>query len=722
MDKIIAMLVARLMVLLQLWGLFVNLPCNADELPWLVKPVPVVNDGPNPTTFPTVKGLKLDTLATLTDPQRQDTTAVHLFFDQPQYANLSQLMKTDPAFAAGWDRLVRMMRSMMADDGQGQLQEVEPERYVYTLGGRLLNAALYYRLCGDPQAGAFLKAITLDTAQRPMSFWMHKALRKYKDDWPVGQLETAILARGMSVALVWGHDLYSESERQLITNALRDKGLYPMLRYLQTREHHNNFLPAIASGAMCAAVALDDALAIEHSLALLNKWGALIEDDGSYGEQIDYFNYACVNFAKGQMVLGRDHFLNVGKQLPQLAGALTWQLAHYSINEKNKAVRLNFGDDDFDGGPPSRLTTQFLALVTGNGLGTWMQEHLRGDKQEDDAYSLIAKLVLAGADMPDALPPTSLPTTLGYDTGIGIIRSSWTMDRDTVLAIRSGGATRTRYSHDHPNRNAIAMMFHGEYQIVEPGRASYRSKIRQTYDLSTQHHNTVTLSGSNQTRDRVAQLLSASEHGDALSVLVSEAAQSYKENPKHVRRSVYYLRQMDAFVIWDVVKVKTPQTIELNWHFGNDELKSTFSPISDGHWQLIKPRTQLDSFVFADMPLSSQQNEGIMHMNYSYFPGDPNEGQWGNAFELQLSSAKAETSASFVSVFVPQDRKGALPVDVRFISANNGVMALRLVRGEQTSEFQLDSSAMDQPEQVAAQIAGLKLNAGGKVLGASSGK
>jgi hypothetical protein len=649
------------------------------------------------------------------NPQRQDATAVHLFFDQPQYAQITQLMKTDPVFEAGWERLVKLVRSMMVDDGQGLLNKAEPERYVYSLGGRLLNAALYYRMTGDPQAGAFLKAIALDTAQRPMSFWMHKALRKYKDDWPLGQLETAILARGMSVALVWGYDLYSETQRTLIINALRDKGLYPMLRYLETTERHNNFLPAIASGALSAAVALDDALAIEHSLALLNKWGALIEDDGSYGEQIDYFNYACVNFAKGQMVLGRDHILSLGKQLPQLQGTLAWQLAHYSLNEKHQARRLNFGDDDYAGGPPERLTTQFLALTTGNGLGSWILDHFYGEDPKDDAYALIAKLVLSGVTLPDAVSPTTLPTTMGFDTGIAITRSGWTMDKDTVLALRSGGGNRTRYSHDAPNRNAIAMMFRGEYQLVEPGRSSYRSKIRKTYDLQTPHHNTISLSGTDQPRDRVAELLTASQLSETLSLIVSEAAQSYTEKPQHVRRSVYHLRDMDVFVVWDVVAVKDPQTVEVNWHFGNDDLKSKLDTVSEGHWQLIKPRTQLDAFIFADTAVTSVQREGIMHLDYSYFPGDPNEGQWGNAFELQVASVQAVGQMSAVSVFVPQMRADAMPVQVQ-CQNQGGVLSLEIRKADQVAHVQLDASAMDKPSQVAATVNGMKLDAAGHVL------
>lgn len=703
-----------------IWILFqmplVVAQAQSPELPWLVKPVPVVVEIQPETDFPIVTGLDMDALITTPNYDQTSSSNRSIFFDQQQYTNVKFLMENDPVFRKGWDRQVRLVKTMLAGDGLTSLKNVKPESYVYKLGGRLLIVALHYRMTGDAQAGKYLKAIALDAANRPMSFWMHRALRQYKDDWPLGQLETAILARGMAAALVWGQDLFTDSQCEQLRSALRDKGLYPMLRYLQTIERNNNFLPAIASGAMAASVALDDSLACEHSLALLNKWGALVEDDGSYGEQIDYFNYAFVNFAKGQMALGQKHLLELGKQLPHLKGTLAWQLGHYSLNHKNAAVRLNFGDDDYLGGPPSRLTAQLLSLFTGDGLGTWMLENIYGDQPTDDSYALIAKIVLTGVQLPSPVSPEALPLAMGYDTGIGIIRSGWTMKRDSVLVLRSGAGSRTRYSHDVGNRNAIAMMFHGDYLVVEPGRSSYRSKMRKTYDQQTVHHNTITFSGDSQIRTRVAQLLAAKEVNEQLSVLVSEAAKSYKQNPEHVRRSVYHLRDMDTFVVWDVVQTTSPETVEINWHFGNDDLRSTFSPVRDGHWQLLKPRTQLDTFVFTDTAVSSTQRDGIMHLNYSYYPGDKNEGQWGNAFELQLATQQPASRLSAVSVFVPQLRSQAQTVSVEKSIVQKGITRLVIRHGQQSVILQLDPAAVDDLAGKAAVIGDVVLNADGLQL------
>ncbi|MFG0249553.1 MAG: heparinase II/III family protein, partial [Phycisphaeraceae bacterium JB051] len=612
-----------ILTVLSLWG-GNALADESPRLPWLVRPAVTVDWVENLPDFPRVTGLDESSITTQINWDRGDLLPVTLYFDAAQFTKAKTLMATDPAFKAGWERLFGLTQTMMAEDGLGGLKNVKPETYVYKLGGRLLNLALYYRLTGDKQAGAFLKAITLDTAKRSADFWMHKALRRYPADYPYGQLETAILARGMAPAMIWGRDLFTDSEYQLISQSLRHKGLYPMLRYLQTHKRHNNFLPAIASGAMCAAIALDDPVAKQHALALLNDWGALLEDDGSYGEQIDYFNYAFVNFAKGQLALGKEHVLQLGKQLPQLAGTLQWQLAHYALNHKGYAVRVNFGDDDFHGGAPSRLTTQSLALMTGNGLGTWMLGHMHGNVPTDDAYAMIAKITLNGAPMPKAVAPDNLPTVMGYDTGIGIIRSGWTLDADTVIGLRSGAGGRTRYSHDMPNRNSLALMYHGEYQLVEPGRASYRSPMRKSYDLVTEHHNTVTIGGQIQPRDRKAQLLTAANFGN-VDVLVSEAAQSYRAKPKHARRSVYYLRELDVLVVWDVVVLDEPKQVSVNWHFGNDDGQSTLTHSAD-HWQLTKPRTRLDGYLHANVPVNTTQREGIMHLDYSYYPGDKNEG------------------------------------------------------------------------------------------------
>ncbi|MAX27277.1 MAG: hypothetical protein CMJ19_22500 [Phycisphaeraceae bacterium] len=682
------------------------------KLPWLERPAQSVKSVDDLTGFPIVKGLDGNAMSTQPRWDRPDVMPMLLYFDGSQLSEARKLMASDAAFAAGWDRLVRLVRSMMANDGIGGLEGSKPETYVYKLGGRLLNVALYYRLTGDQQAGAFLKAITLDAASRPMSFWMHTALRRSPEDFPYGQLETAILARGMAPAMIWGRDLFTDDEYQMLCQVMRHKALYPMLRFLQTHKRYNNFIPAIASGAMCAAVALDDELARKHAMDLLNSWGALVEEDGSYGEQVDYFNYAFVNFAKGQLVLGKDHVLSLGQTLPQFTGTLQWQLAHYSLNAKDDPVRLNFGDDDFHGGPPNRLTTQLLSLITGNGLGTWMLGTLHGKAPADDAYAMIAKITLNGAPMPKAVAPDYLPTVMGYDTGIGIIRSGWTLNADTVIALRSGAGSRTRYSHDMPNRNSLAMMFHGEYQLVEPGRASYRSPMRKSYDLVTEHHNTVSIDGQIQPRDRKAELLTAVNFGN-IDVLVSEAAQSYRAKPRHARRSVYYLRDLDVLVVWDVVMLDDPKQVSVNWHFGNDDGQSTLSN-SANHWQLTKPRTRLDGYLHANVPVTTTQREGIMHLNYAYYPGDKNEGQWGNAFEVQMTSDQPVKQFSAVSLFIPQVNDKAQAVNVTRLPDTDQKLAFKLQLGDEQVPITLDPTRIDQPDQIAATISKQAFNSLGQ--------
>lgn len=708
-----------LILILVLFNSWENQSVAKDEtavLPWLVKPVPSSFEDPMTETFPKVYGLNPSIIAKTPDLHRQDTANIHLFFEQSQYQQVSKMMHDDADFSKSWKRLVRQVKGMLAYDGMGQLENVSSGREIHVLAFRLLRCSLYYRMTGDPQVGRFLKSTLLNASKLPLSFWIYNNLRKYDKHWPQGQLETAILSRSMSTALVWGYELFSESEITTIRNALRTKGLYPMLRYLQTVEKHNNFLPAIASGAMITAVALDDSLAQEQSLSLLIKWKNLVEDDGSYGEQISYFNYACSHFAKGLMALGRKRIFDLGKTFPQLNGSLAWQLAHYSINDQGFPVRINFGDDDYQGGAPNGFSTHFLTMVSNQGLGTWMLEHLSQDKAKDDAYTMISKIIFAGLNLPTKVNPAILPLTQGFDNGIGIIRSSWTMNQDTVISIRSGAGNRTRYSHDAPNRNAIALMYHGDYMLVEPGRASYRSKYRKEYDLKTLHHNTITLENANQQRKRIAHLLTAKQINDQLSVLVSEAAESYPTKPQHVRRSIYYLHDMDIFVVWDLVNTNKPTSIQANWHFGNSELQSTLDKISDQHWQLSKPKTQLDAWFFSNTEISTHQQPGIMHLKNSFYPGDPGEGEMGNAFELQISSKKAEENLIIISIFSPQKTDSLTPVDIQASFTDKKTALITIKKGLKSTQITLDGKQINRPDHVAALINNVPLNGSGKII------
>jgi hypothetical protein len=611
---------------------------NENQLPWLDKSQMAISIDRNPySTSQTVKNVEI----------------LDLYFKNNELKELQKLLKDDEAFSRGWKKLKYRVKSLIKKDRKNILEKAKPERYIYTLSSHLLDLALYYRITKDIQTGSLLKKITLNTAKKPLSFWIHEPLRKLDPEWPKGQLETALLTHSLSLSISWASDLFSEEELNLISNNLKHKGLYPILRFLDTTSLKNNYISVLSASAISASLVLNDSLAITHSKKHLENWSKLIEIDGSYGEQIEYFNFACNNFSMGSLLLSDTYLKNIDNEIPQLKNTLLWQISHFSLDSQNTPLRINFGDDDYLGGPPNGVCLEFVTKITKNGLGSWFINRLNSTNKWDKAQTLIAKLALSEFDYPKPIKPNFDIKISKFENGTSIIRSNWTMNHDTVFALKSGSGNLTKYSHDMPNRNSIALQVNGDYLLVTPGRASYRSKLRKNYDLKTENHNTVTFDNKDQFKKPEATLSKANKITKDIYFISSDATNSYMNSPNSVIRNVYYLVKLNTFIILDIVKLKKPDIIQTNWHFGNYETRNTLKEVTKQQWHLKAPNSYLKFWLFNNKETNTTVEDGIMHTGYSYFPKAKQEGEWGNVFKMQQSTNKKESDVLSIAILSP---------------------------------------------------------------------
>lgn len=514
--------------------------------------------------------------------------------------------------------------------------------------GVIVRLALLHAATGEPRLGELIRLLTLDLARRPAPFWIHAELRPYDPAFTQGRLETAELARGLALTFQWTQDLFTEKEREEIVTALRDKGLDPSLRWLENPSPRNNFMAVIGGGALTAAKVLDDEPAAKLAIDVMQQWLGLVEDDGSYGEPVGYFEYGASTFFYGWWAQGREQGRALLRKHPSLRGTLGWIAAHYVVGHTRDGTpesrRINFGDDDVLK-EPSPMVAESLAYALDDGTGPWLLE--RTGTRGLNAYEFLFRLGSLDDPLPPAQAPT-LPTATIPDAGPAILRSGWTLDQDIVLALRGGGAARTGYSHDRGNRNAFMLFVDGELFFAAPGRSSYRSPLGNEWDRRIASHSGVSLDDKFQLRQRVARYTHFSDDGN-LAQIASEAAESYHDFPESMQRRVWMDRKSGVIAIEDTILPSTPAIV--GWHLllANHDGGATLTPPAadapQAGWRLRRPGGVVKFWIHTDRPATVSDRPGIMHTGYSYYPGDPGEGKPGSARHLTWTPVEGATRA-----------------------------------------------------------------------------
>jgi hypothetical protein len=519
-----------------------------------------------------------------------NTLRTNFFFSGDQLRRLPELMKRDPGLKTYLDKLFAAVAPIVQHGGI-EYKVGSAQRHVYTLYGVLPRLGLVHLLTGDKQTGALLKELLLHTARQPLGFWIHHHLRKFDPAFPVGQLETGNLTLGFSMAFAWNKELFSKAEQREVEAALRHKGLYPCLRWCETSRLKSNFICLIAGGALSAALVLEDEAAADTAKTKLASWLDLLEDDGSYAEPIGYFSYGLQHFISGALALGSEGAIKLVRE-SRLRGSLDYLMGAYSYNGHStlKSAKgtiyasrcVNFGDDDFIGSP-DRTCFQFLANAFGQGQGLWTLEKFYGKDNTCRFMPFLMKIMYANRNLA-AVPPASLdlPGTMAYNSGFGLIRSGWTMDHDTVLALRSGAGGKVNYAHDMPNRNSIALFVNGVYLLNATGRASYRNPMHFSYNNATVNHNTITFGEATQVKKRQARFTARQETED-LCFLASDATGSYQVSrfkATKARRSILYVKDPGYFVMIDEAAANNKSNVDWNMHFANFDGQSVFQQTS----------------------------------------------------------------------------------------------------------------------------------------------
>ncbi|MBN2640831.1 MAG: hypothetical protein JXR78_04215 [Victivallales bacterium] len=412
-----------------------------------------------------------------------------LFSNPEALKKLAEFYRDTPEGLVEWRRMTGRTAEIL-NNWDFRRKGLAGARYTYRVR-TIADLAICYLLSGHMELGQFIRGHTLLAASLPIEFWLHSELRGYDSGKPLGKLETAMLSSAIAMTLSLAGDLFAPEEKIQVKNALKQKGLIPCMNWINETTKKNNFVAVICSGAYITARYFGEYEGMKKARQTMSKYlNSSIEPDGSYGEGLGYFVYPISEIARAVVFMSPEEqqktFASSG-----LRFSAQWQAyPYFYLSDREKRPRpylIHFSDNSCYQ-TPTVIITQ--AVLFRDGIAMWLH------KKFQSPINWLNRLFMYSQT--EKLPEPQSPAKLGlpliktFDNGDNFIRSSWD-DNSIVLGLRSGNGSRIEFSHQRPELNSICMGAYGEYLIVSPGSASYRSPLRYLWDMATRSANTISI-------------------------------------------------------------------------------------------------------------------------------------------------------------------------------------------------------------------------------------
>lgn len=605
-----------------------------------------------------------------------------IYGDQQALKKLGEFLINDPNGCSLWNQET-VLAAKILNQWDFDRTGFGADRYIYNIS-QLEDLSLIFLFSGHKQLGQFIRAHVMQVAELPFEFWLHSELRGFSPEKPLGMLETSSICTSLAVTLSVTPELYSPAELNKIKVALLNKGLNPCLNWLDN-PRTNNFTAVISNGAFMAAKYLNNsegrAKAVRTMAGYLN---GCVEDDGSYGEGTGYFSYPISKILPALIIMNPEERQSVfGKT--GLRNSASWKVYPYlypSDEKQDKSLIIHFGDNSFSG-PTKDVVNTMFALLYQDQVASWLTEKFGREISFRERFLIYS--FSEGMPQPQSPEEKKLPLVKVFNGGDCFIRSTWE-DDGIVIGMRSGDGSRINFGHQRPELSSICMGAYGEYLIVSPGSASYRSPLHYTWDRVTRSANTITIDDKNQlfpgtgkgqwnTADvsdiwmqgnPKAEVVQSKE-GKLSDLIVNEAARAYHVPMKYVRRSVIFIKDPGYFVIADRMEANESQHKYSMWlHLNNRDEQGNIKTINQNHWQFKRPLADLDIYVYSDQKMESKIGQGYMHgASRDYSPGGIYEGKPGSSIELEIYNPEKSQSLTYYSVLFPSQKGKSVP-EVKF--------------------------------------------------------
>jgi hypothetical protein len=571
----------------------------------------------------------------------------------------------------------------------------------------LTDGAMAYALKPTATLAAWVRDVTLSLIRRPVAEWVGPPFRGYSGGVPVGNLETSHLTIAVAVALDLAGEVFSVDERAEIANALREKGLALLRRWLDQNTNFANWRCVINAGVAVAAAVIDDS---EHLSIAAQEFRLLcdvFQPDGSYGEGVQYGNYAAHNLMLAREALTRyNSSAYAALPLEPYAAKPRWDV--YSLLYQKPlsgwgAYPLprfaNFNDSAAIYRPSADVLLHSAARAQAShpreaGLARWLFDTLYTpyiDREPRDraTFGFVPDFgFLTLPLLPQAAPALSpeaaeLPTVADFSCGDSFARDAW--DGRTVLAVHGGGDPLHGPGHLHGDLNSFILAHNQERLLADPGHSCYRNLIHEL-ESATLTHNTCTfqigdearpLLQENQLRDARLQQQTALRRAldprtgvaappvarggkrlllaqaGSIAVIGSEAAQLYGAPLAEFAR---FWLLCGSHVLFVVDRIVSTQPVKTTWHW----LLNNRDGLLD--LRLFRPdrlvarrgNAGMKLFHLADGTMAGPIY-AYMHDAYHPLPNQQGEGKPGSGMLMSFTEREPALARTALHVFVLDD-------------------------------------------------------------------
>lgn len=380
----------------------------------------------------------------------------------------------------------------------------------------LTDAAMAHALKPSQTTAIWLRDATLSVVRRPVSDWVGPHYRDHTpcaDGTSMGHLETAHFCWATALVLDLAQDVFSSSERDEMVGVLQDRGSVMCLNWLNRKHSIANWWCVMTAGLTVTAAVLNDAKLLDRAQQELRECSQIFQPDGSYGESLQYGNYALYALMLSCEALRR-RGINLDDIAPigRFMGYARWAVASYLYSRSTsgwgsapKPRSLNFNDSGAVFKPTADV---LLYLAThGNpthpteaGLARWLfdqtyTQHPAQGPHDQASFGLrpdwgfLTLNFLSQAASPISPAEAGLDSVQAFECGDLIARDHW--DGKTVLAMRGGGAPLHAAGHLHQDLNSIILVHNQQRLLTDAGHSCYRNTLRKL-EIATETHNTCT--------------------------------------------------------------------------------------------------------------------------------------------------------------------------------------------------------------------------------------